>query len=131
MHLDSDSEDLQPAASGPGAGSFDDDLEMARRMQEELYAEGGRGSGSGRDPDPDHDHDNDRDPDGVRAPMGRTTETLVGPGAVDFDTGPGIESEVMRQLQQRRAGPRAGAGAGAGASRFFSPFLSAVLFKAL
>ncbi|KAK2751929.1 hypothetical protein FQN55_008671 [Onygenales sp. PD_40] len=67
----------------------EDDAAMARRLQEELYAGG----------------DNFRapvDPDGVRAPMARTTETLVGPGAdMGFDDD-GLDSAVMRQIQARQ-----------------------------
>lgn len=47
-----------------------DDAAMARRLQEEMYGEGAA------------------NPDGVRAPIGRTTETLVAPsgfGAVNDD----------------------------------------------
>ncbi|KAI9849046.1 MAG: hypothetical protein M1838_000300 [Thelocarpon superellum] len=51
----------------PGGRSVEDDEAFARRMQEELYAGGDGSDGTGRDAD------------GVRAPMARTTETLVGP----------------------------------------------------
>ena len=49
--------------------SVDEDEAMARRLQEELY--GGTGSA------------NEIGPDGVRAPLARTTETLVGPESFD------------------------------------------------
>ena len=61
VHLDSDDE-TPSAQQGARGNTFDDDMEMARRLQEEMYAEG----------------DASRS-DGVRAPMARTTETLVGP----------------------------------------------------
>ncbi|KAK6507052.1 hypothetical protein TWF481_005504 [Arthrobotrys musiformis] len=65
--------------SGTGARGnvdiYEDDEAMARRLQEELYAEAG-GSGS-RNTGPAW---REEDFDGVRAPMARTTETLVGPG---------------------------------------------------
>ncbi|EEH44891.2 uncharacterized protein PADG_01180 [Paracoccidioides brasiliensis Pb18] len=51
----------------PSNTTFDDDEALARRLQEEFYA-GAEGL-------------NAVDADGVRAPMARTTETLVGPSA--------------------------------------------------
>jgi hypothetical protein len=62
----------------------EDDAAMARRLQEEMYAGGDMGAGV--------------DADGVRAPMERRTETLVGPGA---DWGSGDIHDDM--LQQSRA----------------------------
>ncbi|RVD88214.1 uncharacterized protein DFL_002409 [Arthrobotrys flagrans] len=60
---------------GGNVDIYEDDEAMARRLQEELYAEaggsGGRNAGSSWRED---------DIGGVRAPMARTTETLVGPG---------------------------------------------------
>ncbi|KAF3481761.1 UBX domain-containing protein 2 [Arthroderma uncinatum] len=78
VHLDSDDDDVQfvdtvaDHSSGPAAGgnTFDADLEMARRLQEEFY-HGGDSIGGGIGDD-------------VRAPMERRTETLVGP---DMDGG--------------------------------------------
>jgi hypothetical protein len=64
-------------ASSPG-GDYEDDEAMARRLQEEFYTQGGGGGGAG----------GDVDPDGVRAPIARTMETLVGPEEdddIDFD----------------------------------------------
>jgi UBX domain-containing protein 7 len=76
VRIDSNDEDItiDEARSSapprqPADSSFEDDAAMARRLQEELYAGGDSG-------------------DNVRAPMARTTETLVGPGAEgygDFD----------------------------------------------
>ncbi|KAK6350810.1 hypothetical protein TWF718_003996 [Orbilia javanica] len=70
--------DVGGAGSSNAGGNVDiyeDDEAMARRLQEELYAEAGnnrsRNTGSSW---------RDEDVDGVRAPMARTTETLVGPG---------------------------------------------------
>ncbi|KAF3102785.1 hypothetical protein TWF569_011769 [Orbilia oligospora] len=88
---DDDDEDMETAraiaaASEPTTGNiggisggnvevYEDDEAMARRLQEELYAEpggsGSRNAGSSW---------REEDIDGVRAPMARTTETLVGPG---------------------------------------------------
>ncbi|KAK6521462.1 hypothetical protein TWF506_001675 [Arthrobotrys conoides] len=65
--------------SGHAGGNveiYEDDEAMARRLQEELYAEAG-GSGGGMNAGSSW---REEDIDGVRAPMARTTETLVGPG---------------------------------------------------
>lgn len=61
----------------------EDDEAMARRLQEEMYGQ----------------------PEQVRAPMARTTETLVGPGS---NWGPGdededVEARVQEQLRRRAA----------------------------
>ncbi|KFY15349.1 hypothetical protein V492_02064 [Pseudogymnoascus sp. VKM F-4246] len=103
VHLDSDSDDNAmdetdddvvqtshtppaPAAmSGAQNSAYEDDEAMARRLQEEMYAGGDMGG--------------DVDADGVRAPLARTTETLVGPGA---DWGPeDPQSAVLQQMRQR------------------------------
>ena len=87
VHIDSDTDDdIRPAqqSTRPAAGStFEDDAAMARRLQEEMY--GGVGA-------------NDDDDDGVRAPMARTTETLVGPEA-DFDDD--MHTSILSQLRAR------------------------------
>lgn len=73
-----------------------DDAAMARRLQEEMYGGGGSGAGGGVDPD------------GVRAPIARTTETLVAPsgyggyGIGDDDDDVGA---AMREMARRRARP--------------------------
>lgn len=79
--------------SGAGDGSpgpYEDDAALARRLQEEMYS--GEGNNQGGTP---------LDEDGVRAPMARTTETLVGPGSASFDDDDGMHAAVMRQLQAR------------------------------
>jgi len=102
VHIESDneeSEDLEmadvdelydpPAARQPAAPSTEDDEEIARRLQEEMYQSAGLGS------------------DGVRAPISRTTETLVGPGATWGNSDDEVNSLVAEQLlrrQRRRAG---------------------------
>ncbi|EMD62111.1 hypothetical protein GGP41_002415 [Bipolaris sorokiniana] len=80
-----------PARSQPGV---EDDEAMARRLQEEMYGGGGPG-GAGVDE--------------VRAPMQRTTETLVGPGSNwgPADDDEDIDALVQEQLARRRTG-RAG-----------------------
>ena len=77
----------RPTASVPFA-DYEDDEAMARRMQEELYA-GGDMAGDMNE--------------GVRAPLARTTETLVGPGA---DWGPEDIHEAVLQQMRARAQPR-------------------------
>lgn len=87
--IDSDGDgdsDVMVTDSRPIAGdhSMEDDEAMARRLQEEAYGSGGVG-GSGFDE--------------VRAPMARTTETLVGP---DASWGPhDLQSAVADQLASR------------------------------
>ncbi|KAF2280668.1 uncharacterized protein EI97DRAFT_438129 [Westerdykella ornata] len=84
IQIDSDDErsDNEPRPSGSRArqSTIEDDEAMARRLQEEMY--GGAG------PEPE-----------VRAPMARTTETLVGPGAYDDDD---LDALVADQIAARR-----------------------------
>jgi UBX domain-containing protein 7 len=101
IHIESDneeSEDLEmadveeshdPASAHQPAPSTEDDEEIARRLQEEMYQSAPLG------------------PEGVRAPISRTTETLVGPGASWGSSEDDINSLVSDQLlrrQRRRAG---------------------------
>lgn len=69
--------------------AIEDDEAMARRLQEEMYGAGG----------PMGEQE-------VRAPMQRTTETLIGPGsnwgAADEDED--VDAMVQEQLARRRAG---------------------------
>ncbi|RAK99693.1 DNA-protein crosslink repair co-factor UBX5 [Aspergillus ibericus CBS 121593] len=66
----------------PSQGAtFEDDAAMARRLQEEMY-----GAGDSEE--------------SVRAPMARTTETLVGPEA-DFDDGD-MHASILGQLRARQ-----------------------------
>lgn len=73
------------AARAAREADVEDDAAMARRMQEELYTGGDASSGF--------------DADGVRAPMARTTETLVG----DLDGGWSQDNMQAAVLQQMRA----------------------------
>ncbi|CAE7201510.1 hypothetical protein PTNB73_05887 [Pyrenophora teres f. teres] len=78
-----------PTRAQPGV---EDDEAMARRLQEEMY--GGSGPGGA-------------DPDEVRAPMQRTTETLVGPGSnwgPADDDDEDVDAMVQEQLARRRTG---------------------------
>ena len=67
-------------------GSYEDDEAVARRMQEELYAGG--------------DIMGDYNNQGVRAPLARTTETLVGPGSEW--TADDMREAVMEQMRARQ-----------------------------
>lgn len=87
VHIDSDTDDeIRPGQAPPtqpgGASPFEDDAAMARRLQEEMY--GGA--------------DNE---DGVRAPMARTTETLVGP---EPDLDDDMHANILGQLRARQRG---------------------------
>lgn len=95
VHLDSDDEvemdvdanDEQSAVrAAAAAAEIEDDEAMARRMQEELYA-GGDSSGG-------------YDADGVRAPIARTTETLV--GGPDADYADDMHAQAMQQIRARQ-----------------------------
>lgn len=87
INIDSDEEmsdfdgDTSSRPNRPAAqpGSIEDDEAMARRLQEEMYGSGG--------------------PEEVRAPMARTTETLVGPGSTYVDD---IDAMVNEQMAARR-----------------------------
>lgn len=89
VHINSDDEGVNipvgttsNRATSQGADqSVDRDLEIARRLQEELY-----GSGDAMDTDT------------VRAPMARITETLVGPDMEPDD----VDSEILRQVRVRQ-----------------------------
>lgn len=117
VHLDSDSEfsdDENPEAlstnrSGPAVSArlrtsthtpsrtaptapvaVDDDEAMAMRLQEEIYAGAGAREVT------------DADPDGLRAPIGRTTETLVGPGSFDPNNADELRAAVLEQMRARQ-----------------------------
>ena len=84
-----------PIASTPSAGRTDhreDDEAMARRLQEEFY---GATAANER-----------TDAEGVRAPIARTTETLVGPSAYDLDDEGDMRAAVLEQMRARQQQPR-------------------------
>ncbi|KAL9079367.1 MAG: hypothetical protein Q9157_001754 [Trypethelium eluteriae] len=99
--VDSDSDDVQ-MSDGPHSqaqqapvASYEDDEAMARRLQEEAYGAGASSGGN-------------VDEEGVRAPIGRTTETLVG-GPADWRSDPdemraAIAEQMMTRQQRRGAG---------------------------
>jgi UBX domain-containing protein 7 len=68
----------------------EDDEAMARRLQEELYAGGDSGG--------------PLDANGVRAPIARTTETLVGPnyGGFGEESDDGMRDHILAQIAARR-----------------------------
>jgi hypothetical protein len=85
-----DFDENQHAAAVGRAVDFEDDEAMARRIQQEMYAGGDAAGGF--------------DADGVRAPIARTTETLVG--------GPGgpwghddMEAAIAQQMRMRQNRP--------------------------
>ncbi|KAL9034647.1 MAG: hypothetical protein Q9214_006952, partial [Letrouitia sp. 1 TL-2023] len=73
--------------SGQGLGSTDDDEAIARRLQEEMYGE------SGVVPE--------MDPQGIRAPIARTTETLIGPDSFDPNDPEDMNAAVQQQIRAR------------------------------
>lgn len=83
----------------PGA-NMDDDEAMARRLQDELYGAAGRGPSNG------NGASGALDEHGYRAPIGRTTETLVGPESFDPANAEEMRAAVMEQMMARRQGPR-------------------------
>jgi len=84
-----------PPVGRPGA-NVDDDEAMARRLQEEFYGVAGRGGGSG------NGSSEVLDEHGYRAPIRRTTETLVGPGSFDPSNAEEMRAAVMEQMRARR-----------------------------
>lgn len=90
VHLDSDDDDAAFMGGGAGhqqggAATFEDDAAMARRLQEEMY-----GGSSAQQEE-------------VRAPIARTTETLVGP---DFGGPDDMHEAIFRQVQQQQSRAR-------------------------
>lgn len=85
---DNDERDEQAnsAAAIGRAADYEDDEAIARRMQEELYA-GGEAGGF--------------DAEGIRAPIARTTETLVGGPGGDW-TPNDMQAAVQEQMRLRQ-----------------------------
>lgn len=85
--IDSDEEGDSNMAGTSGAQRqepYEDDEAMARRLQEEMYGQGGQ--------------------EEVRAPIARTTETLAGPDADYYGGGDDddMQAAVMEQLMNRQ-----------------------------
>lgn len=72
----------------PVTNLVDEDEAMARRLQEEFYS--GIGSAG------------ELGPDGVRAPLARTTETLVGPESFDTTNRDDLREAVLEQMRARQ-----------------------------
>lgn len=85
MEVGGDDDEQSAARAAAAAADIEDDEAMARRMQEELYAGGDSSAGY--------------DADGVRAPIARTTETLV--GGPDADYPEDMHAEAMQQMRAR------------------------------
>lgn len=83
--LDSDEDNTNYTSMQRIAQETDDEA-MARRLQEEMYGESAA------------------NPDGVRAPIARTTETLVGPGG--FGGGDDDDFRLPSLMDRRRAPQR-------------------------
>lgn len=105
IHIDSDDEDedvrmddsdfgfddVAEAATVARTAQEEEDAAIAKRLQEELYSES---SGTA---------------DGIRAPIARTTETLLAPSyGLDLDHDAEREAAVMEQLRRRRQVPARG-----------------------
>ena len=93
---------LQTSSSAtPSAGqatmAVDDDEAVARRLQEEFYGAAGRTGGGVAETLDEH---------GYRAPIARTTETLVGQGSFDPTDDDEMRAAVMEQIAARRQPPR-------------------------
>lgn len=87
-----DDEDEQAAAQSVArTAQEEEDAAMAKRLQEELYGGGGGGGGAGGLADDD-----------VRAPMARTTETLVAPEGFPDQGSADAVLEGMRQRAMAR-----------------------------
>lgn len=82
VHIDSDDDESRPTSRNPPIdnSTLEDDAAMARRLQEQMYGEQGSN-------------------DGVRAPMARTTETLVGP---EPDFGDDMHESILSQIRTRQ-----------------------------
>lgn len=98
-----DDEDTAPSRPSRSTGATqpaEDDEAMARRLQEEFYGGSSAAAGS-----------SGVDADGYRAPIARTTETLVGgPGYHDYDMNDPEDrhAAVLQQLRRREMARVAG-----------------------
>lgn len=84
-----------PTPPSGSSETVNEDEAMARRLQEEYYGTAGISAG-------------EVDPDGVRAPIARTTETLVGPDSFDASDDAEMRAAVLGQMHARRQGPSRG-----------------------
>ncbi|KAI4278446.1 MAG: hypothetical protein LQ337_000999 [Flavoplaca oasis] len=77
----------KPSTKTTGGGVNDDEA-FARQLQQEMYGEAGVESATGLE--------------GVRAPIARTTETLVGPDSFDPNDPADMNAAVLEQLRSRQ-----------------------------
>ena len=83
--------------AGQATIAVDDDEAVARRLQEEFYGAASRTGGGVAETLDEH---------GYRAPIARTTETLVGQGSFDPTDDDEMRAAVMEQMAARRQPPR-------------------------
>lgn len=102
MDVDEDDDGQSAARAAAAAADIEDDEAMARRMQEELYA-GGDSSGG-------------YDADGVRAPIARTTETLVGGPDLPFTDD--MHAQAVQHMRARQQVRTAGMDIESGTMRY-------------
>ncbi len=88
-YIDDGDDSAARAAAVGRAADYEDDEAIARRLQEEFYA-GGDASGG-------------YDADGVRAPIERRTETLVGGPGGDWPPDD-MHAAVLQQMRSRQQG---------------------------
>ena len=90
-HINAPSALQTPVAAATSTGRAgtveEDDESMARRLQEEMYSATGTGDVI--------------DSEGIRAPIARTTETLVGPGAYGGNDEDDMHAAVLEQMRAR------------------------------
>jgi hypothetical protein len=86
MEVDEDTGDTSSAPGGTSAAAaapaYEDDEAMARRLQEEMYGAGGAEAD-------------------IRAPIARTSETLIGPGSTWTPNTDDLDALVAEQLAAR------------------------------
>lgn len=95
IEIDSDNDDMDvdsgdETSAAVARSHLEDDEAMARRMQDEMYGGGGSGGGNAADE--------------IRAPIGRTTKTLIGPGSNWENDEVDTHDALLEQLR-RRGGP--------------------------
>lgn len=100
MQIDdnSDNDDGRVAAAQAAAiAQEEEDAAMAKRLQEELYQDNQGGAGGSGNPFAEED---------VRAPIARTTETLIAPGPAWAGSDDShADSAILDQLRRRRMPP--------------------------
>ena len=93
---ESESQNNLPHQGQPDGAAIDNDEAMARRLQEEYYGATGHNAGS------TNGSSEMLDDHGYRAPIGRTTETLIGPGSLDPSNAEEMRAAVLDQMARRQ-----------------------------